>query len=107
MKVPKFYVGDGSGGYAETFVWSEAENLAEEESKTEGLRIISQEDTDNIVALYYEGIRYIPATGAICENCLCQLSTDEAHYAYDLTGHFFCSAKCGVALGVLMLPPNK
>jgi hypothetical protein len=107
MKLPRFYVGDGSGGYAELFTWHEAENLAIEESKTEGVRVIQSEKNGMYVALFFEGERYIPAKGNICECCLAPLPVEQASYVYVLTGHFFCSEKCGIALGVLVNRPKE
>ena len=100
MKVKRYNVAGLTGGYAGTFDWLEAEELAREESK-DSIRFIMDEDDNTVVALFYDGERYIKATGRICERCNSAIREDDAHYAYELTGHFFCSAKCGVELGVL------
>lgn len=97
----KFYVSNGSGGYAEKFEWLEAEEIARTESKESGeIRLI--EDDDTVVALFHDGERYIKASGQACEQCGKVLDADSAHYAYELTKRFFCSSKCGLELGVLM-----
>lgn len=103
MNNPKqFYVGDGSGGYGDTFEWSEAVELAIEDTEEKNcVRVIESKVTGEIVALFFGGKRYIPASGQICENCHAPLAVEPAHYSYDLTGRFFCSQKCGIELGVL------
>ena len=104
MNNPKqFYVGDGSGGYAVRYEWSEAVEIAIQDTEgSNGVRVIESIKTGEIVALFFGGKRYIPATGQICENCHAPLAVEPAHYSYELTGRFFCSAKCGVELGVLV-----
>ena len=108
MNIPKFYVTDGSGGFSETFVWNEAEGICINGSKEDGkVWLIQDEKHGEYVALFFEGKRYIPATGQLCQSCLAPLPDDQAHYAYDLTGQFFCSQKCGIALGVLVNRPKE
>jgi hypothetical protein len=96
----KFYVTGITGGYVEKFDWLEAETIAIDESKG-SVRFIMDED-NHIAALFYDGQRYIKASGQSCEQCGKAMDTDSAHYAYHLTSRFFCSSDCGVKLGVLV-----
>lgn len=103
MNIPRFYVTDGEGGFAETFVWFEAESLAIGLSKENNKAYMIQEEKHgDYVALFFDGKRYIPATGQICQSCLAPMHEDQAHYSYHLTGQFFCSEKCGIQLGILV-----
>lgn len=107
MIIKQFYVAGITGGYAEVYDWLEAEQLAIEESANGDIRFIVDEDDKSIVALFYDGQRYIKASGQSCEQCGKSMNADTAHYSYDLTGRFFCSSKCGLELGVLLQPKQS
>lgn len=103
QRLNRFFVTDGSGGFDDEMNWMEAERLAKQYSKKDGKAYLIQDgDTHDYVALFFEGERYIKATGQSCQSCGVDMDADKAAMAYELTGQFFCSEPCGVQLGVLM-----
>jgi hypothetical protein len=96
-----FQVSGVAGGYANLMDWGEASGVAQGESMDGSFRIIEDTVNNKIVAIYFHGDMFVSAGGKCCEHCGIALNADQAHYAYVLTDHYFCSIKCGKAIGVL------
>lgn len=96
---------DKGGGYAEPMDWLTADELARDESQNEA-RIIRDVVNNKIVAIYHNGIMYVATQGRLCEHCGKPLDADTAIYSHGLTGHWFCSEKCGIKLGILVEPSS-